>query len=313
MLKDPDSMAFGETFLTQPDLFPARQSGERWGCECVVIRFAGHEFICDGLSPIQAAAVRARFGDRCRDQPANRESAMTLRFYRAAATDFIGGEDDWEYDFDLDYAPTAVIFAGFRFMGRLDWLPHLQTAIWTSEERLMVANAIFENVLRVAAAYRLLEGGGVLLHSAAVADDRGADVFFGPSGAGKSTIARLAHATGRAVLSDDMNALRVTPEGVMVEQLPFAGDFGHAGTATSGSHLVRNLCTLDKGPTPRLRPLDSAAVIAALLGCASFVNRNPYRFDDLLAKLEALSARLPVQALTFAPDNRCWDVLRGAN
>ena len=307
---DPDSMAFGETFLTQPDLFPARQSGEQWGRERVVIRVAGNEFICEGLSPIQADAVRARFGDLCADEAAEPQSAVVLHVYRAAATDFIGGEDDWEYAFDLDYAPTAVMFAGFHFMGRLDWLPQLQAAVWTSEDRLMVANAIFENVLRVVAAYRLLDGGGVLLHSAAVADDRGAYVFFGPSGAGKSTISRLGHATGRAVLSDDMNALRVTPDGVMVEQLPFAGDFGHAGTSATGSYPVRNLCTLEKGLDPQLKPLASAPAIAALLGCAPFVNRNPYRFDALVAKLEALSASLPVQALTFAPDNRCWELLR---
>src|SRR5947209_8561198 len=184
-------MEFGESFLTQPDLFPARQSGEQWGVESVVIRFAGNEFICEGLSQVHATAVRERFVGLCAEKAVNPQSAVVLRFYRAAASDFIGTEDDWEYEFDLDYAPTAVMFAGFHFMGRLDWLPRLTAAVWTSEESLMVANAIFENVLRVVAAYRLLEDGGVLLHSAAVADDRGAHVFFGPSGAGKSTISRL--------------------------------------------------------------------------------------------------------------------------
>jgi hypothetical protein len=143
-----------------------------------------------------------------------------------------------------------------------------------------------------------------------VADDDGADVFFGASGAGKSTISRLGHAIGRAVLSDDMNALRVTPDGVMVEHLPFAGDFGHGRTATAGSYPVRSLCSLEKGPAPELKPMAFAPAIAALLGCASFVNRNPYRFDELVAKLEALNTRLPVQVLTFAPDNRCWELLR---
>ena len=307
---DPDTMAFGETFLTQPDLFPARQSGEPWGRERVVIRFAGNEFSCDGLSQVQASAVRARFGELCSDEAADPGSGVLLRFYRVAATDFIGSEDDWEYDFELDYAPTAVMLAGFHFMARLDWRPTLQAAVWTSEDRLMVANAIFENVLRVIAAYRLLDAGGVLLHSAALADDRGAHVFFGASGAGKSTISRLGHATGRAVLSDDMNALRVTPDAVMVEHLPFAGDFGHGRIATAGSYPVRSLCSLEKGPDPELKPMASAPAIAALLGCASFVNRNPYRFDELVAKLEALNARLPVQVLTFTPDNRCWELLR---
>ena len=302
-------MAFGEAFLTQPDLFPARQSGEHWGRERVVIRFAGDEFICDGLSTVQVSAIRARFRELCSEEATDPGSAMLLRFYRVAASDFIGDEDDWEYKFDLDYAPTAVMIAGFHVMARLDWLPTLHAAVWTSEDRLMVANAIFENVLRVIAAYRLLDSGGVLLHSAAVADDRGAHVFFGVSGAGKSTISRLGYATGRAVLSDDMNALRFTPDGVVVEHLPFAGDFGHGRTATSGSYPVRTLCSLEKGPGPELKPMASAPAIAALLGCASFVNRNPYRLDELVAKLETLNARLPVRVLTFTLDNRCWELL----
>ena len=302
-------MSFGESFLTQPDLFPARQSGECWGVECVVIRFAGNEFICNGLSPVQAAAVRARFADSCSNEAANPESAVVLRVYQAAASDFFGGEDDWEYDFDLDYASTAVLFAGFHFMGRLDWSPRLQAAVWTSEEKLMVANAIFENVLRVVAAYRLLEQGGVLLHSAAVANAEGAHVFFGPSGAGKSTISRLSAANGFSVLSDDMNALRITPDSVVVERLPFAGDFGHSGDIAEGHFPVRNLSMLEKGADPALRPIPPASAVSALIGCASFVNRNPYRFDELVAKLEALNARLPVRVLTFSPDNRFLELL----
>ena len=58
-------MAFGETFLTQPDLFPARQSGEPWGPERVVIHFAGNDYVCDGLDAIQADAIREKFGTLC--------------------------------------------------------------------------------------------------------------------------------------------------------------------------------------------------------------------------------------------------------
>jgi len=179
-------MAFGETFLTQPDLFPARQSGEPWGRERVVIRFAGNEFICDGLSQVQASGVRARFAELCSDDATDPGSAVLLRFYRVAATDFIGSEDEWEYDFELDYAPTAVMLAGFHFMARLDWRPTLQAAVWTSEDRLMVANAIFENVLRVIAAYRLLDAGEQTIEAGPVGTedarllgiDLGSPVFF---------------------------------------------------------------------------------------------------------------------------------------
>jgi hypothetical protein len=143
-----------------------------------------------------------------------------------------------------------------------------------------------------------------------VVDDAGAHVFFGPSGAGKTTIARLGIATNRSVLSDDMNALRVTAQGVVVEQLPFAGDIGQTQVTVEGSYRVRDLCRLEKGEISKLRAMREAPAVAALLECAPFVNRNPYRFEELVARLEALNGRLPVRVLTFTLDNRLWDLLR---
>jgi hypothetical protein len=195
-------------------------------------------------------------------------------------------------------------------MGRLDMTPTLRAALWTSEDTGLVANAIFENVLRVVVAYHLLGQGGVLLHSAAVADAAGAHVFFGPSGAGKTTISRLGMAMNHSVLSDDMNALRVTARGVIVEKLPFAGDIGQTQATAEGAYPVRHLCRLAKGDAPALRAMRAAPAMAALLECAPFVNRNPYRYDDLLAGLQSLCDRLPVHALTFAADHRVWNLLR---
>jgi hypothetical protein len=304
-------MSFGETFLDSPDLFPARQTGETWGDERVVICFAGNDYICTGLSATQAAAVRERFGELCVPPAGEPRPAVEIRIFRAAEGDFVEDERVWEFDFDLDYSPDAVILAGFHFMGRLDWAPRLQAALWSPEDGRLVSHAIFENVLRVVVAYHLLEQGGVLLHSAAVGGERGAHVFFGPSGAGKSTISRLGFETGYAVLSDDINALRRTADGVIVEKLPFAGDFGQTSGAAGAQFPVLDLYLLEKGAVPAVRALRPAQAVAALLGCAPFVNLNPYRYDELVQKLLELNARLPVRVLTFSPDTRSWDLLRG--
>ena len=303
-------MTFGEDFIDAPDLFPARQSGEPWGAERVVIHFAGNDYICDGLSATQAVGLRAKFGPLCSASADGSRPNVVIRIFRAAPTDFIVDEREWDFEFDLDYFPAAISVAGFHVMGRLDWTPRLQAALWTSEDGLLVERAIFENLLRIVVAYHMLEQGGVLLHSAALADDRGANVFFGPSGAGKSTISRLGLATGRAVLSDDMNALRVTAQGVVVEKLPFAGDIGQTQVTMEGSYRVRDLCRLEKGEIPELRAMREAPAVAALLECAPFVNRNPYRYDELVARLEVLNGWLPVRVLTFTLDNRFWDLLR---
>lgn len=302
-------MAFGASFLRHPDLFPARLSGEPWGSDRVVIRLAGSDYVCDGLSATQAGAIRERFGALCSRSAVPARPAVEVSVFRAAEADFVDDGRTWEFDFELDYAPAAVRLAGFHFMGRLDMAPMLRAALWTSEDGRMISNAIFENVLRVVVSYDLLGQGGVLLHSAAVADGSGAHVFFGPSGAGKTTVSRLGIATNRSVLSDDMNALRVTPQGVVVEKLPFAGDIGQTQDTAEGSYRVRNLCRLEKGEVPALRAMREAPAVAALLECAPFVNRNPYRYDELVARLQALNDRLPVRVLTFAPDDRFWELL----
>ena len=303
-------MTLGERFLEEPDLFPARQSGAPWGTERVVIHFAGNDYACDGLSASQAEGLRAKFGKLCSTAADGVRPTVVIRIFRVGPEDFVVDGREWEFDFDLDYTATAVTFAGFHFMGRLDFGPPLCAALWTPEDERLVSHAIFENVLRVVAAYHLLEQGGVLLHSAAVVSDAGAHVFFGPSGAGKSTISRLSLTAGCAVLSDDMNALRVTAGGVVVEKLPFAGDLGQTMETADGVYAVRNLCRLEIGSPAALRDVRAAPAIALLLECAPFVNRNPYKHDELIEKLEALNSRMPVRLLTFAMDNRFLRLLK---
>jgi hypothetical protein len=302
-------MTFGENFIDVPDLFPARQSGEPWGAERLVIRFAGNEYVCDGLSATQAQGLRRKFGKLCADAADASRPTVAIRIFRVAASDFVVDEREWEFEFDLDYSPHAIRVAGFHVMGRLDWTPRLRAALWTSEDGQLVERAIFENLLRIVVSYHLLEQGGVLLHSAALVDNHSAHVFFGPSGAGKSTISRLGYEQGRSVLSDDMNALRAKDNVVVVEKLPFAGDFGPSPDTAEGSFPVRGLHRLEQGPAHAIRTLRPAAAVAALLECAPFVNRNPYRYDQLVDVLSDLHARLPVRVLTFARDGRYWEIL----
>jgi len=305
-------MTFGASFIDEPDLFPARQSGEPWGAERVVIHFAGNDYVCDGLSATQAQRLREKFGKLCSAVTDGSRPSVEIRIFRVAAGDFVVDEREWDFDFDLDYAPTAIGVAGFHVMGRLDWTPRLQAALWTCEDSQLVERAIFENMLRIVVAYHMLEQGGVLLHSAALSADCGAHVFFGPSGAGKSTISRLGCAEGRSVLSDDMNALRVRDDVLVVEKLPFAGDFGPSPDTAEGFFPVRGLHRLEQGSAHEIRTLRPAAAVAALLECAPFVNRNPFRYDRLVDVLADLHVRVPVQVLTFARDGRYWEILESS-
>jgi len=60
-----------------------------------------------------------------------------------------------------------------------------------------------------------------------------------------------------------------------------------------GSYRMRSLCRLQKGDSPALEPLRPAAAVATLIECAPFVNRNPYRYDRLVERLEELGAAVP--------------------
>ena len=77
-------MSFGAGFLAMPDLFPARQSGEPWGPERVVIHFAGNDYVCDGLTAIQAGGIRRKFGTLCTGSSGGSRPAVEIRIFRAA-------------------------------------------------------------------------------------------------------------------------------------------------------------------------------------------------------------------------------------
>src|SRR5437868_1155549 len=160
---------FGGGFLVNPDLFPARRSGEAWGSREIALTLPGGPYRFSGLNPDQEAAVRERFGGYCVDC-GSEKTAVDSVLFRAAEADFrtidVRG---WEYALDLDAAPESVRLAGLRLVGRLDWRPGLAGALWTPDGGGVAFAGIFENFLRVLVAYRLHALGGVVLHCAAVA------------------------------------------------------------------------------------------------------------------------------------------------
>ncbi|HEV2843884.1 MAG TPA: hypothetical protein VG477_03485, partial [Thermoanaerobaculia bacterium] len=188
---------------------------------------------------------------------------------------------------------------------RLDWTPSLTGGLWTPEAAGEEFSSVFENYLRVLTAYRLLETGGAVLHSAGVTGGQAAFLLLGPSGAGKTTSSRLCLERGAIVLSDDLNAVR---EGSVVK-LPFTGDLGERSGGPESVPL-RALLKLVQGPEDRLRPLSPAASLASLVAAAPFVNRDPWRREALLETLEALARAVPAYELTFTPGGDVWGILQ---
>ena len=309
-------MTFGAGFLHHPDLFPARSAGATWGTSDLTIDLPGGPYRFSGLNPVQVEAVRARFGSYLSGMRDAEAMVETLVFRMAEEECREIDTRGWEYGLDLDPTPAAVRMAGLRLAGRLDWRPGPSGSLWTPDAGSDSFAGIFENFFRVLTAYRLLELGGVLVHGAAVVLSGGTSggssvLALGRSGAGKSTFSRLALARGAEVLSDDLNSLRRTAAGTVVEKLPFTGDLGDSASP-AGPFPLSALLRLEKSPDDELVPLGRAEAIGLLLACSPFVNVDPHRREALLANLAALlpaAGDPPAWALRFSLSGDCWPIL----
>jgi hypothetical protein len=310
-------MSFGGEFLRHPDLFPGRRSGEPWGARRLTLDVPGGPFQFTGLAPVQAEALELRFGRLCRAAAASPGAGMGTAVFRAPAADFRDLDTrGWEYTLDLDHAERSVRVAGLRLMARLDWAPGpaggLAGGLWTPEAAGEEWASVLENFLRLLAAYRLLAGGAVMLHSAGVTDGASAWLLLGPAGAGKTTASRLCLAAGAEVLSDDLNAVVTGASGAAVARLPFTGDLGErrGGSGLRPEYPLRGLVRLRQGPDEKLAPLSPAAALAALVAAAPYANRDPFRREALLAVCERLARAVPAWELTFPLGADLWSILR---
>ena len=299
---------FGRLFLRYPELFPARPAGEPWGDETVAVDFAGGPYVFTGLCRPQAAELGRRFGPMVLEAPPR--EATSIRLFRADPAELKDVDlRGWSYTFDRDYQAHAVRVAGLHFMARVDFEPVMRGALWTPFTDGSYFLAQVENFFRLLVGYRLLDLGGVLFHSAGAASAGRGYLFLGHSGAGKTTISRKSLAEGREVLSDDMNALCPLDDSgrPAVEKLPFAGDLGRIPSPRRRFPL-HGLFRLRKGE-PRIAPLSRSQAVAFLIGCAPFVNVDPFRIERLTDNLTSLLGHHPLAELTFAKDRPVWPLL----
>jgi hypothetical protein len=315
-------MEFGEDFLTRPELFPARRAGERWGERGVELAFAGGPYLVTGVDREQERALRERFSGWLRsgtltprpplpegegeEAEETERAAAEIRVFRAPGEEFREPGPAWrEYRLDLDYQRVAVRVAGFHLMAVVELAPPVSAALWTSQGGAAFA-AVAENVLRLAAAYRLLASGRALLHSAALVHGGEAVLFPGRSGAGKSTLSRLGLAAGWDVLSDELNVLALTGEGLAVHQVPFTGDLEPERTAAPrrSGYPLRSVCLLEQADADALTPASRGRAFAGLLSTAPFVNRDPHRGEELALLLEEAVRRRPASIFGFSRASR---------
>ena len=300
---------FAAGYLTSPDLFPSRASGEPWGEDALSLHFAGAVYRIDGATPAQSADLSQRFGATIDVQWKENEGGSDLTLYRVDRQEFRRiDRSGWRSSLDFDHGDERVRVAGLDLMGLLlrqrggIW----RAAMFTGEPSGSRFTDAFENLFRVLVAYRLLDQDGLLLHSAgAVLGERGARLFIGPSGAGKTTIARLCLEAGGRVLSDDLNAVTAIGSVPMVERVPFAGDLRAASRCKSQAaerQELQALYRLRQGTGACFQPLSPASAVATIMASCPFVNTDRHRLEQLSVSVERLVNRVPVGTLTFARD-----------
>jgi len=309
-------VTFGEEYLVHPDLFPARLAGEPWGAAELVLDLAGGPYAFVGLDAPQAEWLRARYAGfvstGATPAPAVRCDAFRISPDELRPLDLRGRE----LTFDRDYQEDAVRFVGVDLLARLAFRAHgLRAAFWTSTQDPASFHGALENVFRALVAYRALDLGGALLHSAGIAPGSGAEcpavVCCGPSGAGKSTLSRLAARAGQHVASDDLNAVLPGESGARLSPVPFAGDFVPPAWDPAPRPLA-SICRLAKGGEESLQPMGRAGALSTLVACSPYVNTDPFRADRLLSNLDRLLHSTPAYQLTFALDGAAPDLLARA-
>lgn len=287
---------------------PCRETGRCWGNQSKTLVIQGLVFQFRGLSAAQAEAIEERFrGFLIPESPDGAPHFSLQVWCRNGDIALPIGEfanQREEYEPKVFNRPDGMLVQGynFRFEGILDH-SSLRADVCTAEAILPRVD-VFDNVLRISAAYAALASSGLLMHSAGVVLEGNAWLFLGRSNAGKSTLARAALASGRPILSDDINLLR--PDGVggyVAGAVPLTGDLRVEQIAAPNARFpVRGLLWLEQADRLRVSPVSPASATARLLACAPVVNMDPYRRDTLLAIVERFLTALPMRVLEFRRD-----------
>lgn len=302
-------MPITETYLAHPDHFPDPADCEPWGDRELLIDFVGGPYLVTGLNGEQAAQLRHFFGDCCRSAGKVPDGQVAIRTLRAPAALYdVANPLPIACSFDLAPGRSRVRIAGENMCGLIELNDPFTGHLWTSARDMRFEKNVFENYLRIFVTYRLLQTGGMLVHSAGIVSGGHAFLFPGRSGDGKSTLSRISLDHGRTVLSDDLNALTWHSGRPFLEKVPFSGDLGRT-PAPSGRFPLRGIFALRKSGKTALHPLPKSRALSLLAASAPFLNADLYRLPELLNQLYKLTLAVPTHTIEFSLTDNPWTML----
>lgn len=231
---------------------------------------------------------------------------------------FVGSSAPPRFEFDVDLVPPSAEMEseedahvamqdGQWRLRRGDFRAQWDPRAGRGRIRQSANPYSIDSVLRIVHTLILAREGGFLLHAASVIRNGRAFLFSGVSGVGKTTISRLAP-PDVTLLTDEISYVRRDAGEYRACGTPFAGELARVGENCSAP--VAALFFLDKGPENRIQSVSTPEAIRRLLRNILF-----FAEDADLVKLVFRSAcefvdRVPVQRLTFVPDERVWNMIR---
>jgi hypothetical protein len=207
-----------------------------------------------------------------------------------------------EGDFDICQGLIKGSFVSESGKGRIEPLAML------SQGKLMrVMEQIFYQAFH--SARRLSGDDALLIHSsAAIAGGKGF-LFVGPSEAGKTTA--IMNSSQHHVLGDEMNLIRFTDQGPVLEGTPFNGLFRDKKPGSAPLAAVFLLNQAPEHSLSEIPPAEAAGLLTAEI--VPFIGLEDVVDPDTVPRLVDAASRLldvvPVQRLNLLPDPGFWSVI----
>ncbi len=215
----------------------------------------------------------------------------------AAASQEIGPDE--EVDVRLQHGQWVLCRGDFR----AEWDP----VAATGRVRQSPNPYAIDSVLRIVHTLVLARQGGFLVHGASAIRKGRAFVFAGVSGAGKTTISRLAPPDA-TLLSDEISYVRRSGSQYVACGTPFAGELAKSGENQSAP--LTALLFLAKGDENRLDDLPPQEAVRRLLRNVLFFADDSELVSFVFQSVCEFVTCVPVQQLTFMPDERVWEMIR---
>jgi hypothetical protein len=163
-----------------------------------------------------------------------------------------------------------------------------------------------DTVLRILHSLVLAEQGGFLLHAASAIAGGRSFLFAGVSGAGKTTLSRFAPPSV-TVLTDEISYVRRDGQGYRAYGTPFAGELARVGENVSAP--LAALYLLAKGPVNRIEQVEPMVAARALMRHTLFFAQDHELVKKVFDSVITFVSRVNPARLTFAPDERVWDLI----